>query len=120
LGLRFIRRQEFAMKLGILGALVVLAVPLAAAAQSPAHKKADLEEALRVRQYICNGIAQVRARGGSEYSDGELAQCLARLAAQHVEYQQFMAAAASAQPAAAASSRKQLAGIHPALAAADR
>ena len=103
------------MKLGILGALVVFAVPLAAAAQSPSPKQADLEDALRVRQFICNGIAQVRARGGSDYSAADLVQCLSQLDVQRTEYQQFVAAASGTQQAAATSPRK-----HPVLADAAR
>ena len=103
------------MKLGILGALVVFAIPLAAAAQSPAQKKADLEEALRVQQFICNGIVQVRARGGTDYSDGDLVQCLVLLESQRSEYARFVAGA-GAQATPAAAPRKAVASTHPTLA----
>jgi hypothetical protein len=82
------------MKLGIIGAIVV-ALPFSAAmAQSPAQKQADLAEALRVQQVICNGIADVRARGG-DYTDHDLARCIMELASQRAEYVRSVAANAS-------------------------
>jgi hypothetical protein len=87
------------MKLTIFGAVVALTLPLSAMAQSLPQKRADLEEALRVRQFICNGIADVNARGGSEYSADDLARCRSTLDAQRAEYQRFLADYASAAPA---------------------
>jgi hypothetical protein len=107
--------QEFAMKLGILGAAVVLALPLSAMAQSLPQKKADLEEALRVQQFICNGIADVSARGGSDYAGPDLVRCRVALEAQRAEYQRFMAEY-SAHPAPAPSPRSQVATNRTALA----
>ncbi len=78
------------MKLGVLGAMVVLALPFSAMAQSLPQKKADLEEALRVKQFICRGIADVMMRGGVDYSAGDLARCRVALDAQRAEYGQFM------------------------------
>ncbi|HZK90928.1 MAG TPA: hypothetical protein VFC56_12345 [Stellaceae bacterium] len=96
------------MKLGILGAALVLALPLSAMAQTLPQQKADLEEALRLKQFICNGIADVSARGAGDYASGDLARCREALGAQRAEYQAFMAQYASAQvaasPAAAATS----------------
>jgi hypothetical protein len=108
--------QEFAMKLGILGAAVVLALPLSAMAQSLPQKKADLEEALRVQQFICNGIADVSARGGSGYAGPDLVRCRVALEAQRADYQRFMAEYSSAHPALAPSPRSQVATNRTALA----
>ena len=83
------------MKLAIFGA-IALALPLSAMAQSLPQKKADLEEALRVKQFICKGIADVSTRGGADYSSDELTRCRAALDAQRAEYQQFMAQYAGA------------------------
>jgi hypothetical protein len=97
------RPQEFTMKLGILGAAVVMALPLAAMAQSLPQKKTDLEDALRVQQFICNGIADVSARGGGDYASGDVVRCRVALDAQRAEYQSFMAqynAQVAATPAA--------------------
>jgi len=84
------------MKFSVFSAGLVLALPLAAMAQSLPQKKADLEDALRVQQFICSGIADVGARGGSDYSAGDLVRCRAALEEQRAEYQRFMAAYASA------------------------
>ena len=81
------------MKFGIISAVVV-ALPMAAMAQSPTQKQADLAEALRVQQLICSGIADVRTRGG-DYSDHDLAKCVIALEAQRAEYARSMAANAS-------------------------
>ena len=89
------------MKLGILGAALVLALPLSAMAQTLPQQKADLEEALRLKQFICNGIADVSARGAGDYASGDLARCREALGAQRAEYQAFMAQYASAQVATA-------------------
>jgi hypothetical protein len=77
------------MKFGVIGALVVV-LPISAMAQSTSQKQANLEDALRVRQLICNGIADVRARGG-DYSAHDMTQCVIALEAQRAEYAQFMA-----------------------------
>jgi hypothetical protein len=79
------------MKTGILSAAIVLSLPLAAMAQSVPQKKADLEEALRIRQFICSGMADVSARGGPDYSNVDLIRCRAALDAQRAEYQRFLA-----------------------------
>jgi hypothetical protein len=90
------------MKFGIILGAVVVALPISAMAQSPAQKQADLAEALRLQQLICNGIADVRARGG-DYSDHDLAKCVIALEAQRAEYARFAAAASSAAPSRIAS-----------------
>ncbi len=91
-------------KLAVFGAVVALALPLSAMAQSLPQKKASMEEALRLKQFICNGIADVAARGGTDYSSDELTRCRAALDAQRAEYQQFMAQYAGAPNAPAMSS----------------
>jgi hypothetical protein len=78
------------MKWGIVSAIALLAVPVAAGAQSISQKQADLEEALRQRQLICSGMADVKSRTGT-YSDHQLAQCLIKLEEQRTEYTRFMA-----------------------------
>lgn len=100
------------MRFGILGAAVVLALPLAAAAQSLPQKKADLEEALRVQQFICNGIADVTARGSGDYAANDLVECRVALEAQRAEYQSFMVRYNSAQTAAAPTSHRFQAAMH--------
>jgi hypothetical protein len=97
------------MKFSVFSAGLVLVLPIAAMAQSLPQKKADLEEALRVQQFICNGIADVGARGSSDFSSGDLVRCRAALEEQRAEYQRFMAEYASAanapHPQLAAKSR---------------
>jgi hypothetical protein len=79
------------MRLSIIGAVVVLALPVAAGAESISQKQANLEEALRQRQLICSGMADVNARTGA-YSGHQLAQCLVTLEEQRTEYLRFLAA----------------------------
>ena len=79
------------MRWGILGTVVLLALPAAAEAQSVSQKQAGLEEALRQRQLICSGMADINARTGT-YSDHQLAQCLIALEEQRAEYARFLAA----------------------------
>ena len=103
------------MKLGVISAIVI-AFPMTAMAQSPVQKQADLAEALRVQQLICNGIADVRARGG-DYSDHDLAKCVIALEAQRAEYARSLAAnAAPTAPrrvaAPAATPRAQMAAVN--------
>src|ERR1700733_2870625 len=108
------------MKLGILSAIVVLAVPLVASAQSVPQKRAGLEEGLRVHRFICDGIAGLRSRGSSDYSAADLAQCLAQLDAQRVEYLQYMTAENQGQHIAAAAPHQLITGVDSALAVANR
>ncbi|HZK90929.1 MAG TPA: hypothetical protein VFC56_12350 [Stellaceae bacterium] len=79
------------MKLGITGAILLLALPLPALAGS--QTQADMEEALRQQQLICAGMLDVSARGGG-YSGHQFAQCLITLQAQRADYQRFMATTA--------------------------
>jgi hypothetical protein len=79
------------MKWGIFGAIAVFALPLSAGAESISQKQANLEEALRQKQLICSGMADINARTGA-YSGHQLAQCLVTLEEQRAEYARFMAA----------------------------
>ena len=67
------------MRLGLYSAIALVALPLMANAQSASQNLAQLEKAVRVQQWICTGIADVRARGGL-YSPHQLALCLISLA----------------------------------------
>jgi hypothetical protein len=111
------------MKLGFVGVFALLALPLPALAQLSDQKKADLEEALRVQTVICEGIADVSARGSADYKAHDLVQCLAMLDAQRADYQRFMAEYAKPHRtvAALASPHAQVAiSIPAALAVAQR
>jgi hypothetical protein len=78
------------MRLGLYSAIALVALPLMANAQSASQNLAQLEKAVRVQQWICTGIADVRARGGL-YSPHQLALCLISLAEQKAQYERFLA-----------------------------
>ncbi|MBV9554708.1 MAG: hypothetical protein JO032_18145 [Alphaproteobacteria bacterium] len=90
------------MKSSVFGAAVALVVPLTAMAQALPQQKTYLEEALRVQQFICSGIADVGARGGAGYDGDDVVRCQAALQQQQAEYRRFMAQDPSTQAAAAA------------------
>ena len=91
------------MRGGIIAAIAVLAVPLAAHAEPDSKKQAALKEALRVQQLICDAMADVRARGG-DYADNNFSLCFIGLEAQRAEYLRVMTENSGPGRAAAAAS----------------
>ena len=50
------------MRLGLYSAIALVALPLMANAQSASQNLAQLEKAVRVQQWICTGIDDVRRK----------------------------------------------------------
>jgi hypothetical protein len=104
------------MRWAIAAAGIILALPLSAGAESGSQKAADLKEALRVQQLICNAMADVRARGAN-YSDNNFSLCFIDLEEQRAEYRRALSADGApsrAEMAAGASLRPAAGGTEPA------
>ncbi|MBV8778818.1 MAG: hypothetical protein JO032_02915 [Alphaproteobacteria bacterium] len=89
-------------KLAIIGALALLAIPLSVRADP--QREAEIKEALRVQQLICNAMADVRARGAG-YADNNFSLCFIGLEELRAEYLQAADAGRVTAAAALAAAR---------------
>lgn len=87
----------------IIALTAILIAPVWAHAETVSQKQADLKEALRVQQLICDAMADIRARGGV-LTDNNFSLCFIDLEQQRAAYQRAIGENGGATAAAASAS----------------
>ncbi len=83
----------YLIKVWLFTNLLLVALPLAALAQTDAQmkKKVQLEAGLQARQFLCDNMEYIIARSGNRYhTHDDLLKCRVDLERETIEYHRFL------------------------------